>query len=110
MKAQKVRTLIRRELEEAFEKFDVLLTPTSPTTAFRIGERTKDPVQMYLSDINSIPANMAGIPAISIPCGFHEGLPGGMQLMGPVLSEAKLLNVAYQYEQATQWHEFRPMI
>ena len=110
LKAQKVRTLIRRELETAFKKFDVLLTPTSPTTAFRIGERTKDPVQMYLSDINSIPANMAGIPAISIPCGFHEGLPVGMQLMGPVLSEAKLLNVAYQYEQATQWHEFRPMI
>ena len=110
LKAQKVRTLIRRELETTFKKFDVLLTPTSPTTAFRIGERTKDPVQMYLSDINSIPANMAGIPAISIPCGFHEGLPVGMQLMGPVLSEAKLLNVAYQYEQATQWHEFRPII
>jgi aspartyl-tRNA(Asn)/glutamyl-tRNA(Gln) amidotransferase subunit A len=109
LKAQKVRTLIRRELERAFEKFDVLLTPTSPTTAFRIGERTKDPVQMYLSDINSIPANMAGIPAISVPCGFHDGLPVGMQLMGPVLSEATLLNVAYKYEQATEWHKFRPM-
>ncbi|MQF65131.1 Asp-tRNA(Asn)/Glu-tRNA(Gln) amidotransferase subunit GatA, partial [SAR202 cluster bacterium AC-409-J13_OGT_754m] len=84
-------------------------TPTSPTTAFRIGERTKDPVQMYLSDINSIPANMAGIPAISVPCGFHDGLPVGMQLMGPVLSEATLLNVAYKYEQATEWHKFRPM-
>ena len=110
LKAQKVRTLIRRELERAFQKFDVLLTPTSPTTAFRIGERTQDPVQMYLSDINSIPANMAGIPAISIPCGFDEGLPVGMQLMGPILSEATLLNVAYRYEQATEWHKLRPRI
>ena len=110
LKAQKVRTLIRRELEDAFRSFDALVTPTSPTVAFRMGERTQDPVQMYLSDICTIPANIAGVPAISLPCGFSEGLPVGMQFMGPVLSEATLLRLAYAYEQATDWHRRRPQL
>jgi aspartyl-tRNA(Asn)/glutamyl-tRNA(Gln) amidotransferase subunit A len=76
--------------------------------AFKLGERTQDPVQMYLSDICTIPINMAGIPAISVPCGFSEGMPVGMQIMGPVLSEPRLLRIAYAYEQATIWHKERP--
>jgi aspartyl-tRNA(Asn)/glutamyl-tRNA(Gln) amidotransferase subunit A len=108
LKAQKVRTLIRQEMEEAYKKFDALVTPTSPTVAFKLGERTQDPVQMYLSDICTIPINMAGIPAISVPCGFSEGMPVGMQIMGPVLSEPRLLRIAYAYEQATIWHKERP--
>jgi aspartyl-tRNA(Asn)/glutamyl-tRNA(Gln) amidotransferase subunit A len=110
LKAQKVRTLIRLEMEEAYKKFDALVTPTSPTVAFKLGERTQDPVQMYLSDICTIPANMAGIPAISLPCGFSEEMPVGMQIMGPVLSESLLLRIAYAYEQATEWHKTRPNI
>ncbi|MFQ5860512.1 MAG: Asp-tRNA(Asn)/Glu-tRNA(Gln) amidotransferase subunit GatA [Dehalococcoidia bacterium] len=108
LKAQKVRTLIRQEFEEAFQRFDALVTPTSPTVAFRLGEKTEDPVQMYLSDICTIPANMAGIPAISIPCGTVEGLPVGMQLMAKPLGEETLLRLAYAYEQATPWHTQRP--
>ncbi len=110
LKAQKVRTLIRRELEEAFTRFDALVTPTSPTVAFRLGDKTQDPVQMYLSDICTIPVNMAGIPAISLPCGLSDGLPVGMQLMGPVLSESMLLRLAFAYEQATGWHKLRPQL
>ncbi|MBM3924656.1 MAG: Asp-tRNA(Asn)/Glu-tRNA(Gln) amidotransferase subunit GatA [SAR202 cluster bacterium] len=110
IKAQRVRTLIRREMEEAYKKFDALVTPTSPTVAFKLGERTQDPVQMYLSDICTIPINMAGIPAISVPCGFSEGMPVGMQIMGPVLSEPLLLRIAYAYEQATAWHKDRPRL
>ena len=110
LKAQKVRTLIRRELEEAFQQFDALVTPTSPTVAFRLGERTQDPVQMYLSDICTIPANIAGTPAITVPCGFSEGLPVGLQIMGPMLSEPTLLRLGYAYEQATEWHKHRPQL
>ena len=110
LKAQKVRTLIRRELEDAFRSFDALVTPTSPTVAFRLGERTQDPVQMYLSDICTIPANIAGTPAISLPCGFSQGLPVGIQFMGPMLSEATLLRLAHAYEQATDWHQRRPQL
>ena len=108
LKAQKVRTLLRREFEEAFRRFDVLVAPTSPTVAFPLGQKTADPVQMYLSDICTIPVNIAGIPAISIPCGLAQGLPVGLQIIGPVLSEALLLRVAHAYEQATQWHTMRP--
>ena len=108
LKAQKVRTLIRREFEEAFQRFDALVTPTSPTVAFRLGEKTEDPVQMYLADIYTVPVNVAGLPAISVPCGFSEGLPVGMQLIGPTLSEATLLRIAHAYEQATEWHKARP--
>ncbi len=108
LKAQKVRTLIRSEFDRAFEECDALVTPTAPTTAFRLGERADDPVQMYLGDIYTVPASVAGIPAISVPCGFSQGLPVGMQIIGPSLSEQTLLNIAYAYEQSTTWHTQRP--
>ena len=99
-KAQKVRTLIRHDFENAFNKVDILLTPTSPTTAFKAGAHDEDPLSMYLSDLLTIPANLAGLPAISLPCGFDKGgLPIGIQFIGNVLDEARLLQVAYQYEQ-----------
>ena len=108
LKALKVRALIRREFEEAFHRFDALLTPTTPAVAFRIGEKTGDPVAMYQSDICTIPVNIAGIPCISVPCGFSEGLPIGMQVMGPALGEETVLRTAYTYQQATDWHTRRP--
>ena len=110
LKAQKVRTLIRREFEEAFEKFDALVMPTSPSVAFKRGEKTADPVQMYLNDIFTMPANIAGIPAISVPGGMVDGLPVGFQIMAPPMGEETLLRVAYAYEQATDWHTLRPEI
>jgi aspartyl-tRNA(Asn)/glutamyl-tRNA(Gln) amidotransferase subunit A len=98
--AQKVRTLVIRDYEAAFERFDILVSPTSPTTAFRIGEKTDDPLAMYLNDIFTIPANLAGVPAISVPCGLDgDGLPIGIQLTAPALDEATLLQVAYALEQ-----------
>ena len=103
IKAQKVRTLIKRDFDRAFADVDVILAPTSPTVAFRIGERTDDPLQMYLSDIFTIPANMAGLPGIAIPCGFSEGLPVSMQVIGPAFGEAAVLRAAHAYEQATRW-------
>ena len=108
LKAQRVRTLIRREFEEAFRRFDALVTPTSPSVAFRLGEKTGDPVQMYLSDIYTVPVNVAGVPAISVPCGMGGGLPVGMQLIGPALSEETLFRIAHAYEQATDWHVLKP--
>ena len=108
LKAQQVRTLIRRELDEAFEGLDVIAAPTSPSVAFRHGEKMDDPVQMYLNDVFTQPANIAGIPAISVPGGMSEGLPVGLQLMGPYLGEATLLRAAHAYEQATEWHKLRP--
>ncbi len=110
LKAQKVRTLIRREFDQAFEKYDVLVTPTSPTVPFKIGEKADNPVQMYLSDVCTLPINIAGVPAISIPAGFADGLPVGMQIIGKPFSEETLLKVAYAYEQATEWHKKRPQI
>jgi len=110
LKAQKVRTLIRREFDEAFEKYDALVTPTSPTVPFKIGEKLDDPLQMYLSDVFTIPINIAGLPAITIPAGFGDGLPIGMQLIGKPFSEETLLKIAYAYEQATEWHKRRPEI
>ena len=108
LKAQKVRTLICQELDEAFAKYDALVTPTSPTVAFGIGERTANPLEMYLSDICNISANMAGIPAMTVPCGFAEGLPVGMQFMGPALSESTLIRLGYAYEQSCDWRLRRP--
>jgi aspartyl-tRNA(Asn)/glutamyl-tRNA(Gln) amidotransferase subunit A len=109
-KAQQVRTLIRREFDRAFEQVDVLLTPTAPTTAFQPGEHANDPLAMYLADLLTIPANLAGLPAISVPCGFDsKGLPIGLQLMAPVLEEERLLRVAHQYERAAQVMEQRPV-
>ena len=107
LKAQKVRTLIRREFQEAFEQFDALVMPTSPSTAFKLGEKTQDPVQMYLSDVLTIPANIAGIPAISVPAGLADGMPVGLQIAGPVLGEETILRVAFAYEQATESHRSR---
>jgi aspartyl-tRNA(Asn)/glutamyl-tRNA(Gln) amidotransferase subunit A len=108
LKAQKVRTLIRQEFDRAFEKFDALITPTSPTVPFKIGEKTEDPVQMYLSDICTLPINIAGIPAVSIPAGFVDGLPVGMQIIGKPLGEETLLRIAFAYEQSTDWHKKKP--
>ena len=108
LQAQKVRTLIRQEFEQAFQQYDALLTPTSPTAAFKLGEKTGDPMQMYLSDVFTIPANIAGIPGISVPCGFVDGLPVGLQVLGPPLSEETLLRVAYAFEQAHDWRSRRP--
>ncbi|RLC72096.1 MAG: Asp-tRNA(Asn)/Glu-tRNA(Gln) amidotransferase GatCAB subunit A [Chloroflexi bacterium] len=110
LRAQKVRTLIKRELDQAFERFDVLVTPTSPTVPFKLGEKVEDPLKMYLSDVCTIPVNIAGVPAISVPAGFVDGLPVGMQLIGPAFSEELLLRCAFAYEQATEWHKHRPPI
>jgi aspartyl-tRNA(Asn)/glutamyl-tRNA(Gln) amidotransferase subunit A len=104
VKAQKVRTLIKRDFDEAFARVDVIAAPTSPTVAFRLGERTADPLQMYLSDVFTIPANMAGLPAIAVPCGFARALPVSLQFMGRPFDEPTLLRVAHAYEQATDWH------
>ncbi len=108
LKAQKVRTLIRREFDAAFEKYDALITPTSPTVPFKIGERTDDPLSMYLSDICTLPVNIAGIPGISVPAGFSDGLPIGMQVLAKNFDESTMLRVAYAYEQATEWHKRKP--
>jgi len=110
LKAQKVRTLIKRDFERTFEAYDVLLTPTSPTVAFKIGEKADDPVQMYLSDVCTLPINIAGVPAISIPAGFVDGLPVGMQFIGKHFTEETLLRAAYAYEQATPWHNQKPAL
>ncbi|HBE30971.1 MAG TPA: Asp-tRNA(Asn)/Glu-tRNA(Gln) amidotransferase GatCAB subunit A [Cyanobacteria bacterium UBA11368] len=105
LKAQKVRTLIKQDFDRAFEQVDILVCPTAPTTAFKAGEKTADPLSMYLSDLMTIPVNLAGLPGLSIPCGFDEqGLPIGLQMIGKLLREDSLLEVAYAYEQATPWH------
>ena len=111
LKAQKVRTLIKQDFEAAFENVDVLVCPTSPTTAFKAGEKTADPLSMYLSDLMTIPVNLAGLPGLNVPCGFdRQGLPIGMQLIGNVLREDLLFQVAYAYEQATEWHRKSPQL
>ncbi len=109
-KAQKVRTIIRQEFDKAFEKYDALLTPTSPTVPFKIGEKVDDPFQMYLSDVCTIPVNIAGLPAISIPAGFSDGLPIGLQIIGKPFAEETILKIAYAYQQATDWHKRKPEI
>ncbi|MEY3826788.1 MAG: hypothetical protein RLZZ148_1605, partial [Cyanobacteriota bacterium] len=109
LKAQKVRTLIKQDFEAAFAKVDILVSPTSPTTAFKAGEKTADPLGMYLSDLMTIPVNLAGLPGMSLPCGFDsQGLPIGLQLVSQVLREDILLRVGYAYEQSTDWHEQKP--
>ena len=110
VKAQKVRTLIRREFDAVFEKYDALITPTSPTVPFKIGEKTDDPLAMYLSDVCTLPINIAGVPGISIPAGFVDGLPVGMQIIGKHFREETILRVAYAYEQATEWHKRRARV
>ena len=109
LKAQRVRRLIAQDFVEAFKKCDVVMGPTSPTVAFRIGAKTSDPVQMYLSDIYTIPANLAGLPGMSVPCGFGENeLPVGLHIVGNYFSEARMLAVAHHYQRATDWHRRAP--
>jgi aspartyl-tRNA(Asn)/glutamyl-tRNA(Gln) amidotransferase subunit A len=108
LKAQKVRTLIRQDFEKAFETCDALITPVSPTTAFRIGEKITNPLDMYLSDVFVVAVNLAGIPALSVPCGISNGLPIGMQIMGPHLSEETLLRIGHLYQSQTDWHTKHP--
>ena len=111
LKAQKVRTLIKADFDAAFEQVDVIVAPVTPTTAFRIGEKVDDPLQMYLSDVFTLSMNLAGICGLSLPCGFDgAGLPIGLQVMGPAFGEEAVLRVAHAYEQATEWHERRPML
>ena len=110
LKAQQARTLIRRDFAEVFETVDALVTPTSPVVAFPLGEKTGDPLQMYLIDVCTLPVNIAGLPGLSVPCGFSDSLPVGMQLIGPHLSEPTLLRIGQAYEQATEWHKQRPAL
>jgi aspartyl-tRNA(Asn)/glutamyl-tRNA(Gln) amidotransferase subunit A len=105
LRAQKVRSLIRRDFEEAFAACDVVATPTTPTPAFLLGEKTGDPLQMYLADIFTVPANLAGLPALSLPCGLAGGLPVGLQLLGRSFDEATLLGAGAAYQAATRHHE-----
>ena len=112
LKAQQVRTLIRREFDAAFERYDAILTPVTPTPAFKLGQKTDNPYEMYLNDIFTLPVNIAGLPGISIPCGFAEDegkqLPVGLQVIAKPFDETTVLRVAHAYEQATSWHEARP--
>ena len=111
LKAQRVRTLIKKDFEEAFKHCDVIVTPTAPTTAFKIGEKTQDPLQMYLSDVYTISINLAGLPALSLPCGFDDdNMPIGLQLIGKHFDEATLLRTAHAYEQTTEWHGKKPAL
>jgi len=110
-KAQQVRTLIKKDFEDAFKHVDIIATPTSPTAAFKIGEKTSDPLQMYLSDIFTISVNLSGVPAMSVPCGFtSNNLPVGLQLIGKHFDEETIFKVAYAYEQATDWHKKEPVL
>jgi aspartyl-tRNA(Asn)/glutamyl-tRNA(Gln) amidotransferase subunit A len=104
LKALKVRTLIKQDFDKALEKCDLLLSPTSPTVAFKLGEKSADPLSMYISDIATIPVNLAGLPAISLPCGFSRNLPIGLQIIGKAFAEETILRAAFSYEQNTAWH------
>ena len=108
LKAQRLRQLISQDFKDAFEKFDVLMGPTTPTPAFKIGAKTDDPITMYLNDIYTIGANLAGLPAMSVPCGMVDNLPVGLQIIGPHFSEAKILNAGHQYQLKTDWHTRLP--
>jgi aspartyl-tRNA(Asn)/glutamyl-tRNA(Gln) amidotransferase subunit A len=107
-KAQQVRTLIARDYAQVFEQVDVLVGPTCPTVAFKLGDKVDDPLAMYLNDVYTVPANLAGIPGVSVPCGFSEGLPVGLQILGKHFDEATLLGVAHAYQGATDWHKKQP--
>jgi len=111
LKAQKVRTLIKQDFDEVFKKFDCIITPTSPTAAFKAGEKLGDPLSMYLSDIFTISSNLTGMPAMSIPCGFtSSGLPIGLQIIAKPFDEETIFRVAYTYEQNTEWHLRKPKL
>jgi aspartyl-tRNA(Asn)/glutamyl-tRNA(Gln) amidotransferase subunit A len=109
-KAQQVRTLIKRDFDQVFEKFDLIVGPTAPTTAFRLGEQVDDPLAMYLNDIVTIPVSLAGLPAISVPCGLADGLPVGLQIIGKPFDESTVLRAAHAYESQTEHHKLRPAI
>jgi aspartyl-tRNA(Asn)/glutamyl-tRNA(Gln) amidotransferase subunit A len=107
--AQKVRTLIKQDFDTAFETVDVIAAPVAPSTAFRIGEHTEDPLAMYLEDVFTLPANLAGVPGLAFPVGFdQQGLPIGMQLMGPHFREDTLFHAAHAYQLVTDWHKQKP--
>lgn len=108
LKAQKARTLIKQDFDKVFEQYDVIIGPTAPTTAFKLGAQVDDPLTMYLNDILTIPVSLAGVPAVSIPCGFADGLPVGMQIIGKAFDESTVLRVAHAYEQNTEHHKRRP--
>ena len=108
--AQKVRSLVRADFDAAFQQFDLLVAPTSPTVAFRLGERLADPLAMYLSDVCTIPVNLAGLPGLSVPCGFSAGLPVGLQFIGPAFAEAVVLRAGHVYLEATGWQRKRPAL
>ena len=110
LKAQKVRTLIKQEFDEVFQQVDAIISPTSPTTAFEVGEKIGDPLSMYLSDILTIPANMAGLPGMSVPCGFVDDLPVGLQIIGPRFSESRIYNIGMAYERSTDWATLKSAI
>jgi len=110
VKAQQVRSLIRRDYEMAFEQVDAIALPTSPTPAFPLGERTSDPIRMYLADVFTVGANLAGLPAVSVPCGFSGALPLGLQLVGPAMHDAMVLGIADAYERVTPWSSRAPAI
>jgi aspartyl-tRNA(Asn)/glutamyl-tRNA(Gln) amidotransferase subunit A len=111
LQAQKVRTLIKDDFDNAFNEVDVIACATSPTTAFKIGERADDPLAMYLADVFTLPANLAGIAGLSVNCGFDgDGLPVGLQLLSPAFTEDRILRVAHQYQQTTEWHKKSPQI
>ena len=108
VKAQKARTLVKQDFDAAFESVDAIVCATSPTVAFPIGAKTQDPLAMYLNDVLTIPADLAGIPAVSVPCGFSDGLPVGLQVMGPSWREDVVLRVAAAYESMNDWSSRRP--
>jgi len=108
LKAQKIRRLIRDDFQRVLDDVDVIISPTTPATAFRLGEKLDDPISMYLNDIYTVSVNLAGLPAISMPAGFINGMPVGMQIIGNYFAESCLLNVAHQYQQMTDWHNIAP--
>jgi aspartyl-tRNA(Asn)/glutamyl-tRNA(Gln) amidotransferase subunit A len=111
IRAQKTRTLIKQDFDQAFEKVDAIIAPATPTAAFPLGDKSEDPIRMYLNDVFTIPTSLAGLPALSLPCGFTNGdLPIGLQLIGKSLDETTLLQVAHAYEQATPWHKRKPCL
>jgi aspartyl-tRNA(Asn)/glutamyl-tRNA(Gln) amidotransferase subunit A len=111
IRAQKVRTLIKQEFERAFEQVDLIVAPVSPTTAFKLGDKTEDPLQMYLADVFTLPASLAGVPGISIPCGFDSNnLPIGLQLIGPAFGEETVLRAAHAFQSITDYHLQKPKL
>jgi aspartyl-tRNA(Asn)/glutamyl-tRNA(Gln) amidotransferase subunit A len=110
LKALKVRRLLKNDFDQVFENFDVIAAPTTPTVAFKIGEQVGDPLTLYMNDILTVPVNMAGLPGMSIPCGFADGMPIGLQLIGKPFAESTIIKAAYAFEQATSFHLAKPAL